>query len=71
MEAEGEEELGFSAPIEVEAWQRLMLEGELQLGGVRRSKASTSPAPTTPSVGAVPTDAPTSSTALVSYCSIE
>ncbi|XP_013166449.1 PREDICTED: protein crumbs, partial [Papilio xuthus] len=40
LEAEGEEEVGFSAPIDVAAWQRLMLEGELQLGGVRRPRAA-------------------------------
>ncbi|CAH2068098.1 unnamed protein product, partial [Iphiclides podalirius] len=63
VEAEGEEEVGFSAPIDVEAWQRLMLEGELQLGGVHRPRSS--PAPTTPPAPlALPTDSASSSTAL-------
>ncbi|KPJ20311.1 Protein crumbs [Papilio machaon] len=57
LETEGEEEVGFSAPIDVAAWQRLMLEGELQLGGVRRTRAAPSAALASPTT-------PTSTTAL-------
>lgn len=60
MEAEGEEEVGFTAPIDVAAWQRLMLEGELQLGGVRRSTTASALTSTTSTI---------STTALVSiFC---
>ncbi|XP_060810667.1 protein crumbs [Amyelois transitella] len=41
VDAEGHEETLMSASIDAAAWQRLMLDGELQLGGVRPDPAYT------------------------------
>lgn len=45
VEADGREEPGFAAAIDVRAWQRLMLHGRVQLGGLRPAGAR--PAATT------------------------
>ncbi|GBP77408.1 Protein crumbs [Eumeta japonica] len=46
VDAEGQEEAGFSAPIDAAAWQRLMASGVLRLGGVGPRPDATAPAAT-------------------------
>lgn len=46
VEADGREEPGFAAAIDVKAWQRLMLHGLVQLGGLRSAGARPAAAPT-------------------------
>lgn len=53
VEADGREEEGLSDTIDVEAWQRLVTEGLITLGGVRPAPApasSTAPAYTSTTV---------------------
>ncbi|XP_049888024.1 protein crumbs [Pectinophora gossypiella] len=49
VEADGHEEPGFTAPIDVSAWQQLMLYGQIHLGGLRPAAqhATTTPPTTT------------------------
>ncbi|KAM3956609.1 LOW QUALITY PROTEIN: cell polarity complex component crumbs [Aphomia sociella] len=53
VEADGHEEVGFVAQIDVAAWQHLVTAGDIHLGGVRRD------APTPPTTPATPATLPT------------
>lgn len=46
VEADGREEPGFAAAIDVKAWQRLVLHGHVRLGGLRPAGAARPNAPT-------------------------